>query len=548
MSRSPLAPFDRWPDEFARRYRVLGYWQEESLDAFLRARVARFADRIAVVGASARDPRSWHRLTYRELDLVVDTMADRLAERGVEPGDRVVVQLPNTMELVAALFGASRLGAIPVLALPAHRQREIAQLCEAADAAAHVIVGQGWGDHRDVARLVADELAQRGLQPPAVVDIGTGPPPLSRPWPATSVSATDLALLQLSGGTTAAPKLIPRTHADYLYSARASATICGVTSDTVLLVVLPAVHNFPLSSPGILGVLDRGGRVVLAPEPSPRTAFRLIAAERVTTTSLVPPLLHAWLASPARTVHDLSSLEVVQVGGARLSQAIAARVRPELDAQLQQVFGMAEGLVNYTRLHEPDELVTTTQGRPISPHDELRVVDERDRDVPDGDVGNLLTRGPYTIRGYYPAGPHDREAFTDDGFYRTGDLVRRLPSGHLQVVGRAKEQINRGGEKIAVAEVEGLLVAHPGIHDAVLLGLPDAHLGERSCAVLVVDPAHGRPPHDLAAVRAWLTDRGLAAYKLPDRVEIVERFPATGVGKTSRRDLRRLLTDRLAGG
>lgn len=135
------------------------------------------------------------------------------------------------------------------------------------------------------------------------------------------------------------------------------------------------------------------------------------------------------------------------VGGSKFSAEAAKRVRPVFDCQLQQVFGMAEGLVNYTRLDDPDEIVIYTQGRPMSPYDEVKIVDNEDQELPIGETGHLLTRGPYTIQGYYKAPEHNEKAFTKDGFYRTGDIVRCTKDGYLIVEGRAKDQINRGGEK-----------------------------------------------------------------------------------------------------
>jgi 2,3-dihydroxybenzoate-AMP ligase len=179
--------------------------------------------------------------------------------------------------------------------------------------------------------------------------------------------------------------------------------------------------------------------------------------------------------------------------------------------------------------------VVGTQGRPISEaFDEVRVVDDAGADVAPGSLGHLLTRGPYTIRGYYADA--DPTSFTEDGHYRTGDVVRRLASGHLVVEGRAKDQINRGGEKIAPDEVEDHLLAHPSVHDAAVVGVADERLGERSCAVIVARDGCAAPSG--VEVRRFLRERGVAAFKVPDRVEVVEAFPQTGVGKVSRRMLR----------
>jgi 2,3-dihydroxybenzoate-AMP ligase len=529
-----------WPPELAELYRRLGYWRGETLGEVLRERAARYEGRTALVGDGRR-------VTYRELDQRADRLAAGLHLLGVQRGDRVVVQLPNIAEFFEVCFALFRLGAIPVLAHPAHRRAEIAYFCQFAEAVAYVIADRDGGfDYRSLAEEV-----RRGA--PAlkhVLVVGDPGPftalssvqaePRALPGPAPG----DVALLQLSGGSTGVPKLIPRTHDDYLYSVRASAEICALDEGSVYLAVLPVAHNFPLSSPGTLGVLHAGGRVVLCPRPSPDEAFPLIERERVTLTALVPSLASVWLDAARATRHDLSSLKVLQVGGSKLSAEVARRVRPTLGCALQQVFGMAEGLVNYTRLDDPDDIVIETQGRPISPHDEVRVVDDEDREVERGQVGHLLTRGPYTIRGYYNASAHNEKAFTRDGFYRTGDLVRQTPSGHLVVEGRAKDQINRGGEKIAAEEVENHLLAHPAVRDAALVAMPDELLGERSCAFLVARDA----PPPAREVIAFLRDRGLARYKVPDRIEWLDPLPKTSVGKVDKKALRAWLEGQRAQG
>lgn len=532
-----------WPAEFAERYRAAGWWRGETFGSVLRERAAAHPDRIALVdpgGGPDGGGRTW---SYGELDARADRMAAGLTARGILPGDKIVVQLPNTAEFFEVVFALFRIGALPVFALPAHRRTEISYFCSFTEAAAYVIPAvHGGHDYRELAAAVRAEVP--GLREVFVADADPGdftaladvpvdvPAGGLGPGPAPH----DLAFLQLSGGSTGVPKLIPRTHDDYIYSLWGSNEICGVDADSVYLVALPAAHNFPLSSPGSLGTLYAGGRVVLCPQPVPDTAFPLIESEGVTITGLVPPLALLWTEAAARTDRDLSSLDVLLVGGAKFSEEAARRVRPGLGCTLQQVFGMAEGLVNYTRLDDPEETVVTTQGRPISPDDEIRIVDDVDREVLPGESGHLLTRGPYTIRGYWNAPEHNARSFTADGFYRTGDIVRMTPTGHLVVEGRAKDQINRGGEKIAAEEVENHILAHPAVHDANVVGEPDPYLGERTCAYVILREGAGelRP----AAVKKFVRERGLAAYKVPDRVEFVSAFPKTGVGKVSKRDLR----------
>ncbi|MDT0269014.1 AMP-binding protein [Streptomyces sp. DSM 44915] len=532
----------RWPPEAAARYRSAGYWGDEPLGDIPRRQAALRPTHTALVDGERR----W---SYAALAAETDRISRALRGLGLTRGDRVIVQLPNIAEFVLVWFALQRLGAVPIHAMPGHRRSEISHLARLTDAVAYVVPDRhARFDHRELAaeiRQAANAVRQvivvgeRGDHRDAVsfADLRhANPAPESPSSPAADPGpdAGDLALLLLSGGTTGTPKLIPRTHRDYAYNARAAAEICGLGPDSVYLAVLPAAFNFTLSCPGILGTLHAGGTVVLAPNPSPVTAFELIARERVTITAVNPPLVPHWLAECRESRPDLSSLRVLQVGAARLPDELARRIEPELGCRLQQVFGMAEGLLNLTRLDDPDALVHTTQGRPISPADEVLVVDRAGRPVPDGEVGELLTRGPYTLRGYYRSPGHADTHFTPDGHYRTGDLVRRLPSGHLRVVGRVKDQINRGGEKIDATEVEEHLLAHPAVTAAAVVAAPDPALGERSVAFLVCTG----PPPTARELAAFLRARGLAGYKAPDRVEAVPELPLTPVGKIDKKALR----------
>jgi 2,3-dihydroxybenzoate-AMP ligase len=532
---SHLDGFVPFPDDVAARHRAAGYWTGDPLDSILRGGAREAGDRIAVVDRERR-------VTYAELDAKVDRVAAALRALGLRSQDRVIVQLPNVLELVETLFALFRLGAIPILALPGHRASDISQFAQIAGARAYVIADRlGGFDYRGLARAV-----QPGSTIEHVIVVGEPDGFVAyasldaEPADLPAVDASQVALLQLSGGSTGTPKLIARTHDDYLYSVRGSVPICGLTPDSRYLVALPGSHNFTLSSAGILGALVARARVVMCIHPHPDHALPLLEREAITITALVPPLARIWTSAARSRGVRLPALQVIQVGGAKLAPEVAREILETFGCQLQQVFGMAEGLVCYTRLGDPGHLVTETQGRPISPADEVRIVDDVDQDVADGAVGHLLTRGPYTIRGYFRADEHNRRAFTADGFYRTGDRVRRTPEGYLVVEGRAKEQINRGGEKIAPVELEEHLAGHPSVREAVVVGVPDLMLGERICAAVVA--------HDGAAIRqpeivAFLRRRGVAEFKLPDRVEVVAAIPRTSVGKIDRNGLVRQLLD-----
>ncbi|MDS1138865.1 (2,3-dihydroxybenzoyl)adenylate synthase [Pusillimonas sp. SM2304] len=530
-----------WPAEFAQKYRDAHYWQGETFGALLRDRARQHADRVAVIGQGQR----W---SYAELDERASALAAGLLKLGLKKGDRVLVHLPNIPEFISVIFALFRTGMIPVYALPAHRIAEIEHFANSAPAAGYIGVDQHAGfDYRVMLRelrtrcpqlqhIVVHGQAEEFTALEQVRASGAG-----IDIPASDAQPSDVAFLQISGGSTGLSKLIPRTHDDYIYTLRESARICGLDQDSVFLGALPIAHNFPMSSPGFLGALYAGARVVLSPSPAPDACFALIEQEKVTDTSLVPPLLLLWLEAAPNSKADLSSLKVVQVGGAKLAAEVAKRVRPVLGITLQQVFGMAEGLVNYTRLDDPDEIIIHTQGRPISPADEILIVDDNGAPVPQGESGYLLTRGPYTIRAYHNNPAANARSFTEDGFYRTGDIVKMTPEGYLSVQGRANDHINRAGEKISAEEIEDHLLAHPQVFDAAIVAIPDPYLGERSCAFII---PKGEKPRAVQ-IKQWVRSRGLADFKVPDQVVFVDRFVETAALKISRKELRAQLRQQL---
>ncbi|NBF09698.1 (2,3-dihydroxybenzoyl)adenylate synthase [Pseudomonas sp. Fl4BN1] len=521
-----------WPEAFAERYRQAGYWRDETFGDLLRGAARAFAEREALTDGELH-------LSYRQLDQRVDQLAAGLQRLGLRAGDNVVLQLPNCAAFVEVCFALYRLGVRPIFALPAHRHLEIGRFCEFAQARAYLCADHDGGfDFRTLARqlkagqahlqwvIVAGEAEEFTALEDLYDEVAVQP--LAAP------RADAVACFQLSGGSTGIPKLIPRRHHEYLYNLRASVERCGLSSASVYLAVLPMAHNFPMCCPGFIGALSVGGRVVLSRSPSPEVCFELIEREAVTHTALVPPLALVWMEAAEARGRGLPQLQLLQVGGAKLSYEAARRIEPVLGCRLQQVFGMAEGLICYTDPEDPPQRVLHTQGRPLSPADEILVVDEQDQPVASGQVGQLLTRGPYTIRGYYRYPEHNAQAFTADGFYRTGDRVLLTADGYLMVEGRDKDLINRGGEKIAAEEVENLLLSHPAVADIALVAMPDAFLGERTCAFVIPRGAAPRAPELLRHLRA----QGLAAFKLPDRFEFIPAFPQTGVGKVSRKHLR----------
>lgn len=522
------------PTDVAEHYRDLGLWNGDTHWKLFRRTVEAVPDAVAAVDRTRR-------LTWTELDAGVARAAAVFADAGIHQGDGVIVQMPNSVAYLETVFALWRLGAVPVFALPAHGAREIKHFAEHAPARHYISTARPNKHLTRVHRELTEPLAD-GTVVSCVLTHESDADPWSAaatlPTPEVSHAALtrpeSLAFLQLSGGTTGVPKLIPRTHDDYLYSVRASIDVCDLRRGDVLLVGLPASHNFTMSSPGILGAVQVGATIVFSTAPMPTEVLPLIEKHRVTHLALVPPALISLLNFPELDSDAVSSVRTVWVGGAKLSEAAARRVHPELGWNLQQVFGMAEGLVNYTPLGAPIGEVVSTQGRPMSPHDEILIVDDDGTPVPDGAPGHLLTRGPYTIRQYHRAPEVNARSFTPDGFYRTGDIVE-LTDGALTVVGRAKDQINRGGEKVAPEEVENALLTHGSVHDVSVVGVEDELLGEKIKA-LVIPRAEAQDAEVSAArLRRHAREAGLSSFAVPDVVEIVDEFPLTGVGKVSKK-------------
>jgi 2,3-dihydroxybenzoate-AMP ligase len=526
------------------RYVATGAWGTRSLPTAFRQAAAIYAERTALITPHAR-------LTYRELDDRSDAVAARLLGSGLLPGERVLLQLTNSAAAVVAWYGLLKAGLIPVCTLAIHRRLEIEQIGRKSGAVAHVVQADFPGfDLVGLAQQAAGLLpAMRQL---VTAGAAPGTPGLriedlqdhevsdkERAGLLEIGESLDVhgpAVLQLSGGTTGTPKIIPRLHAEYRYNADLTSICWGHTERSVLAFGLPLAHNAALTN-GLHAAHGVGAALLLA-TPAADVMLPLMAAHGATWTMSPPGLAREYLSHPA--FNDA----VAQLGTWVLT---AARVpRPLFDeltergVHVTQAFGMSEGLFLFTPLGAPADLRAETVGPPISPLDEIRVLQPgTEVEVAEGETGELAARGPYTIRGYLAEPDRNREAFTAEGFYRSGDLVRaRRYEGTLSysVEGRVKDLIDRGGEKVNAEEVELLLAGHPAVAETALVGMPDPRLGERSCAYVV--PQDPQNPPALADICAYLEAEGLAKYKWPERLELIDALPRTQVGKISKVTLR----------
>jgi 2,3-dihydroxybenzoate-AMP ligase len=536
-----------WPEEVACRYRELGYWEGISLFEMLRRSAARTPDKIALVDGGRR-------CSYAEMIRESECLAAGLQELGLRPLDRVIFQLGNGLEFMFAFLALLRIGVIPVMALPAHRRVEVSQWVRHAEAVAYFVPGSGDKfDFPAMAREVASDSPTlrwtivagepgEGQIPLDTLRSGGEQALAGKPLALPEPPADEVALMLLSGGTTGMPKLIPRTHNDYVYTARRTSQAAGISSDTVFLAVLPMAHNYTLACPGVLGTLSCGGTLVIAPGTAAEAVFPAIEQERVNVLGATVPLVAKWLNSGLFGQHDLSSLKVFINGGAKLPPELRRRVEQQFHCDYQENFGTGEGLVNTTRPGDPDQVRYHSSGRPISDADEIRVLDENGNDVAPGQIGELVVRGPNTVRGYYNAPEATKAAFTPDGYYRMGDIVR-LVDGYIYLEGRRKDLINRGGEKISCEEIEDYILAHPKVASVCVVAMPDDVFGEKACAFVI--PRDGRALA-LPELVAFLNTRGIARFKLPERLEVVGEFPISPAGKVLRRELRERIALKIA--
>lgn len=539
-----VVPF---PPEYAKRYREKGYWKDKPLAQEFAEMFRLHATRVALVDGERE-------YTYAQVDSISDRLALNLLSLGLKPLDPVCVQLPNVAEFVFLYFALQKIGAIPIAALATHRHTEVSQFVRISSATACVYPeAQGDFSFGPMVKRVQEEsatlrfrivLGRAGDGETSLSELIDREPGLPRvALDAIVLDPVDPAIYQLSGGTTGVPKLIPRTHNDYAYNSKTAAPVCGVTRDSVLLLVIPIAHNLALACPGIQGYYFQGGKVVVSTSARPEDMFALIQQHKVTHLKVVPALLIRLINSPAIGNYDLSSLKVIQSGGQRMQPEVRIRTKELIPSvTVQENFGMSEGMLFFVRLDDPEDVRLETCGRPICEDDEVRLVDDEGRVVEPGEVGELTCRGPYTLRGYLGVPEYNAKQFTSDGFYCSGDLMRMHPSGNYVVEGRKKDLINRGGEKISAEEIENLILMHPAVQNIACVAMPDPAMGEKTCACVI--PRAGKTLA-LKELVDFLVTKEIARFKLPERLELMSEFPLSTFGKVSKKSLVEMVTKKL---
>lgn len=518
------------------RYRSDGTWTDETFADVLRARVARHPDKEVVTDGKAR-------LTYRALEDAILRVADCLAQAGIKPGDVVAVQLPNWIEFIPVYFAIERVGAIGVPISIEFRAREVGYVLSTTHCRGIITCRDYKGfDHLDMVTQLRNDLPNldfigvlRGAAGQGSVALDPVINSSGRPSQFTEVKTDPNAMMRMmfTSGTTGQPKGVTHNHNTSLWPARMLNRDMEVAEDDVMLLYLPLALNW-----GYLTVLQcvlAGCRLVLIEKFAADTALRLIEQEKVTYVVTAPASIVAMLAAPGQQTHDLSSLRTVISGGTSCPIETIRAFRQRIDGDLIELYGMLEcgGYHTYTRRSDNPETVAGSVGK-CGTGMQLRISPIGGTgSLPDGEHGEIQSRGPSTQLGYFRRPDANAEAFTEDGWARSGDLGMIDPEGNLRIVGRLKEMINRGGKKYYPREIEEILHTHPKVLLCAVIGLPDERLGESNCLCVVPREKANLELQDFVE---FLRNE-VAIYKLPERLVVFDAFPMTPTGKIQRHKL-----------
>ena len=481
------------------------------------------------------------RISYGALKDEVLRCAELYRRIGIKRGDVVTVQLPNWIEFAVAFFALELIGAIANKVNPDFRAREFDYILKFSGSRAYVFPREFRGfdflsmakglraSVPDLAHLIVAGEAADGINS---LDELRSCPPLA-PEHRVYMDPNEVCRMAFTSGTTGDPKCVLHSFNTTIYAPWLLNRDMEVTERDVLLIYLPVGLNWGYIT--LMQTIMAGARAVLMERFSARAALELIERERVTYIPTAPAAIVSMLADPELGRFDLSSLRVVITGGASAAIETIRDYQARAKGHLIELYGMLEtGFHTYTRFTDDPEKVNGTIGRLVGDM-EIRILDSAGNDVPYGEIGEVAARGPSVHLGYHNNPAANAASFTEDGWFRTGDLGRFVDAaGNVQLSGRSKEIINRGGKKFFPREVEEILYTHPSVMHAAMVGLPDARLGERNC--LCVIPKSGR---DLSLDEAVTFLKGqIADYKLPETIERFDEFPMTGTGKIRRHILR----------
>ena len=545
----PLEGVVPYKEDDVKTYIDNGWWRGLTLGDFLDRAADMHPEKEAFVDRIDR-------MTYGHAREKADRAALGLIKLGIQSTDRVLLQLPNWNEFVVAYFACQKVGAIPVLLIERYRQFEIDRLATITGATAWIvprqthkvdfipIIDDVLKDHPEMRNVITvrGEIDRAGFS--GLEDLIEG-----NDWIPENLSLLakrkpnplQVAHMGPTGGTTGAPKIVPRTH----NSLACGVEFCSMSWDQhcedTTMIAGPVGHDLSFTK-GLLGSVITQGRLILQESTDNSDICKTIEREKVTAVVWVPALAQRLLQYEDLDRYDISSLKKMHSAGAASHPDIVKEVMERFRMCFYNGYGGTEGMTCITRNVDDLETICCTVGRPTFPHDIYKVVDPQGNQLPPNTIGELLVKGPCVFSGYYKNPKENANTFDKEGFFRTGDLAKINEKGYITLTGRSKEMINRGGESISATEIEKLINRHPDVAIVAVIPMPDPLMGERACAYIQTKPEATLTFED---VIAFLKDQNAAVLQLPERIEFVESMPFTKAEKLDKQALRKDIEEKL---
>ena len=540
----------RYSDEMINEFQAAGYWTTETFYDFWEKNAHELGDREALVDSK-------YRITWGQALPLVNSIAAHFISNGISKDARIIIQVPNTAFGFLARIAAERAGLVALVAYPYLREKELDYMLERTQAEAVVCPFEyrkfnylemfrklnqkhkcikyyyllenetpaGMGD--DVFSLI--KAAEEGT------NLGEEVYKHRRFDPCRNV-----CLLTSTTGTTGIPKLVEWPIASRLCTSKSRVDLWDLTSKDVTFAIAPHAGGAGGTLTYFAAPLV-GAKVVLLEDFDPELALKTIAKEKCSAIGVVPTHLVRMLEKEVENF-DLSSLRFIRSAGGYLSPQLAEDAENRLGGAITSDLGTQDvGSVSGCKVTDPVDLRRRTVGRAL-PGNVVRLLDDDGREVAEGEAGALWFRGPHAPAGYYRDLETTMTVFREDGWTTTGDLVK-YDRGCLWIMGRKKDMIIRGGQNIYPAEVEGLLNEHPAVANVAVVAMPDPEFGEKACAFTILKKGCSLSFQEMLD---FLKEKQIARYKLPERLEIVDEFPAVGdSGKVNKETLKTMIADKV---
>ncbi len=537
----PINGFEPYRPEDAARYNKYRWWLGITWGDMFDKATDLYPDKEGLVDDT-------NRFTFRELRKKVDRLAAGFMALGIRERDFILLQIPNWHEYVAVFYALQKIGAIPVLLIARHGLAEILHIAELT----HPVAWIGPDRYRNTEYLpILREVMKKNRALKHLISVrGQNDKeftPLESLTTSCELATVDLeaiaarrpdpmevSMILLTGGTTGLPKAVPRTHNDYIASVEYHSRAWEVTSEDVLLTVAPVSHAQGMHN-GVGSAFLNFAKYVVTDSTEAEEICKVIQREKVTAFPTVPALVQRIVSLDNLADYDLRSLRKIYAGGAPSTPELVMSVYEKIGCKFVNTLGAAEGLGSMTRLNADLDTICTTVGQKDCPYSQYKVLDTNGREVPPGDEGELVAKGPNIFSGYFKSEEDNKKTFTSDGFFKTGDLAKIDESGTMTITGRIKETILRGGETISAVGIERLISSHPNVAEVSVIGMPDKVFGERICAYLQLKKGATLSLEELVA---YLKSIGASVLQLPERVEVIDAIPLTKVGKADKKVLK----------